>query len=90
MALDDLQLDEAGKSDLYRRLRRPDLFDRCHKYGWIITFLGTLLMQVVIWSVTIGSFKQSVEDMKKDFGARIERLERQIDSLTRITRGEGR
>lgn len=58
--------------------------DGCHRYGWIITIIVTVLM----WAFTVGTFKQSVDDMKSEFEHRIERLERQIDLLTTITRGE--
>ncbi len=75
-------LNDADKARLYEKLRRPDMWDACHKYGWVITLVGTLIFQVVFWSYSVGMFKQTVAD----FGARIDRLERQIDSLNHITR----
>jgi hypothetical protein len=74
-------MDDASKAKLYDSLRRPDLWDRCHRYGWVITLVLTILFQIAMWAATIGSFKQSVEDMKNDFGQRIDRLERQVDKI---------
>ncbi len=59
----------------------PDIFDRCHKYGWMVTLAGTILVQVVLWAYSVGSFRQSIDDMKLDFGNRISRLEQQVDKV---------
>lgn len=59
------------------------LFDGCHKYGWLIT----IIISVLMWLMAQAETHQQLLDMKEYFNQRITRLESQIDSLSHITRG---
>ena len=68
--------------------QKPNNFlDGCHKYGWLITIIGTILFNIAFGIFMTGRFSQRVDDLEKYFGERIGRLEDQIDELSHITRG---
>ncbi len=55
--------------------------DGCHKYGWVITIVVTILIQLIAAAYMNGQQSQKVMDLKEFFGNRIDRLERQVDEL---------
>lgn len=67
-------------------MQRRTFADGCHRWGWAIGLVGTLVLNGALGFYLSGRFTQRVEDMEKNFGDRITRLEHQIDDLTRSLR----
>lgn len=63
-------------------MTRQRFSDGCHRYGWLIALITTVIMQIIVAAYLAGSqtqklqdVKEGVQEMKKDVNQRIDRLE---------------
>ena len=67
-------------------MKKLQLIDGCHKYGWLIALIG-LAISVVINIASIASYSSRIEQSLTDVLQRVDRLERQMDEYVREVRG---
>ena len=65
---------------------KRSLLDGCHKYGWLITFIGligTVVINAMLIAYSTGKVEQSLADVRE----RVGRLEQQWDTYLHEVRG---
>ena len=55
--------------------------DGCHRWGWAITIIVTIVLQIITVAYLAGSQSQKIHDLQEFLGHRVDRLEQQVDDL---------
>lgn len=55
--------------------------DGCHRYGWLITIMMTIVANFVMGAYLAGQQTQKLNDLEKGMDQRVNRLEQRLDQL---------